>query len=58
MNIKGKITLTFDFYGTLIDWEAGIWDGFRQLLQTNNSKLKRKPCLEAFAEIESTVEAQ
>jgi len=58
MNIKGKTTLTFDCYGTLIDWEAGIWDGFQQLLQTNNSKLMRKTCLEAFAEIESTVQAQ
>ena len=58
MNIKEKTTLTFDCYGTLIDWEAGIWDGFQQLLQTNNSKLVRKNCLEAFAEIESTVQAQ
>ena len=58
MNIKGKTTLTFDCYGTLIDWETGIWDGFQQLLQTNNSKLLRKTCLEAFADIESTVQAQ
>jgi len=56
MNIKGKTTLTFDCYGTLIDWETGIWDGFQQLLQTNNCKLMRKTCLEAFAEIESTVQ--
>ncbi len=58
MNIEAKTTLTFDCYGTLIDWESGIWDGFQQLLQMNNSTLMRKTCLEAFAEIESTVQAQ
>ena len=58
MMIDGKTTLTFDCYGTLIDWESGIWDGFQQLLQTNNSTLMRETCLEAFAEIESTVQAQ
>lgn len=58
MNIEGKTTLTFDCYGTLIDWESGIWDGFQQLLQTNNSTLMRKTCLEAFAEIESTIQAR
>ena len=56
--IEGKTTLTFDCYGTLIDWESGIWDGLQQLLQTNNSKLMRKTCLEAFAEIESVVQVQ
>ena len=58
MNIERKTTLTFDCYGTLIDWESGVWDGFQQLLQTNNSTLMRKNCLEAFAEIESTIQAQ
>ena len=58
MMIEGKTTLTFDCYGTLIDWESGIWDGLQQLLQTNNSKLMRKTCLEAFAEIESAVQVQ
>ena len=58
MKIEGKTTLTFDCYGTLIDWETGIWDGFQSLLQLNNSTIIRKTCLEAFAEIESTVQAQ
>ena len=58
MIIEGKTTLTFDCYGTLIDWESGIWDGLQQLLQTNNSTLMRQTCLEAFAEIESAVQAQ
>ncbi len=58
MKIQGKTTLTFDCYGTLIDWESGIWDGFQLLLWTNNSTIIRKTCLETFAEIESTVQAQ
>ena len=58
MKIEGKTTLTFDCYGTLIDWETGIWDGFQSLLRINNSTIIRKTCLEAFAEIESMVQAQ
>ena len=58
MKIEEKTTLTFDCYGTLIDWESGIWDGFQLLLLKNNSTMTRKNCLEAFAEIESEVQAQ
>ena len=58
MKIESKTTLTFDCYGTLIDWETGIWDGFQLLLRTNNSSIIRKTCLEAFAKIESTLQAQ
>ncbi|GIT77413.1 MAG: hypothetical protein Ct9H300mP31_19440 [Acidimicrobiaceae bacterium] len=25
--------LTFDCYGTLIDWEAGIWEAFQPCLE-------------------------
>ena len=28
--------LTFDCYGTLIDWETGIWDALQPLLLANN----------------------
>ena len=27
--------LTFDCYGTMIDWESGIWDAFQPLLMAN-----------------------
>ena len=57
MDISGKTTLTFDCYGTLIDWETGIWDGFQMLLRSNNSTISRQICLLAFAEIESAVQA-
>ena len=27
--------LTFDCYGTLIDWETGIWDALQPLIMRN-----------------------
>ncbi len=50
--------LTFDCYGTLIDWESGIWDAFQPLLHNNNrSDIDRKSALDAFAQIESAQQA-
>ena len=50
--------LTFDCYGTLIDWEAGIWDAFQPLISDNGrSDILRQDALEAFAVIESRLEA-
>lgn len=52
-------TLTFDCYGTLIDWESGIWDALQPLLRRNGcSEITRKVGLEAFAEAESAQEAE
>ena len=45
--------LTFDCYGTLIDWESGIWDAFQALLLHNRcDRILRKDLLLAFAETE------
>jgi 2-haloalkanoic acid dehalogenase type II len=50
--------LTFDCYGTLIDWESGIWDALQPLLQASGrDDATRAVALEAFAEIESAQEA-
>lgn len=50
--------LTFDCYGTLIDWESGIWDALQPLLFANgHTELTRAAALEAFAEVESAQEA-
>ena len=50
--------LTFDCYGTLIDWESGIWDALQPLLQRNRcAAVTRAIALEAFAEAESAQEA-
>jgi 2-haloalkanoic acid dehalogenase type II len=46
--------LTFDCYGTLIDWETGIWDALQPLLMANGAdELRRDGALLAFGEIES-----
>ena len=45
--------LTFDCYGTLIDWEAGIWDALQPMLGVNNrSDITRRDALEAFGDLE------
>ena len=46
--------LTFDCYGTLIDWETGIWDALQPLILHNpGSDLTREAALAAFARWES-----
>ena len=46
--------LTFDCYGTLIDWEIGIWDALQPLILHNpGSDLTRDTALGAFAREES-----
>ena len=51
--------LTFDCYGTLIDWEGGIWDALQPLLMSNAcSTVTRDAGLAAFANIENTLEAE
>ncbi len=45
--------LTFDCYGTLIDWEAGIWDALQPLLVANRrSDITRAAALGSFATLE------
>ena len=49
--------LTFDCYGTMIDWESGIWDALQPLIATNNrDDLTRQQGLQAFARIETAQE--
>lgn len=51
--------LTFDCYGTLIDWETGIWDAFQPLIMSNaHSGQGRTNLLEAFAVFESQAESE
>ena len=51
--------LTFDCYGTMIDWESGIWDAFQPLLMANEiASVTRKEALATFAEIESGQQAK
>lgn len=46
--------LTFDCYGTLIDWETGIWDALQPLLMAGGAEPPvRAEALAAFAELET-----
>ena len=44
--------LTFDCYGTLIDWESGIWDALQPLIMRGGSDVTREAGLLAFAKFE------
>ena len=49
--------LTFDCYGTLIDWESGIAAGLRQVLGAAGAGSPDDELLRAFADIEAPAEA-
>ena len=49
--------LTFDCYGTLIDWEAGILAALRPLLETHGVRPADEDILGLFGAIESDVQA-
>ncbi|MEH2059162.1 MAG: haloacid dehalogenase type II [Nostoc sp.] len=48
--------LTFDCYGTLIDWENGILGVLKPLLRVHNTNLDDDQILELFAEFEAELE--
>lgn len=51
--------LTFDCYGTLIDWECGIWDALQPLIMRNagiGNEITRDTGLRAFGQCESRQE--
>ncbi|MEE3211168.1 MAG: HAD family hydrolase [Actinomycetota bacterium] len=50
--------LTFDCYGTLIDWETGIWDALQPLLAANpTADPARRHVLDAFDRFEAAQQA-
>lgn len=48
--------LTFDCYGTLIDWETGIWNALQPLLSAGRHAIGREEALAAFARRETEQE--
>ena len=50
--------MTFDCYGTLIDWESGIWTALQPLLGKAGAGLARDDALAAFARHESAQETE
>jgi len=49
--------LTFDCYGTLIDWEAGILAGIRPVLESHGASPTDDELLESYARAEAAMEA-
>ncbi|WP_390913652.1 hypothetical protein [Pseudosulfitobacter sp. SM2401] len=57
MKLTGFKALTFDVYGTLIDWESGMIAGLKLLTDKVSRALQRDDILEAHAYYESTAQA-
>lgn len=58
MKLSDYRVLTFDCYGTLIDWETGIWEGLQPTLRHHGLDFGRDALLEAFAQEESAQQAE
>jgi 2-haloacid dehalogenase len=53
MRLTDFKALTFDCYGTLIDWESGIWAALQPLLDEEGPEVGRDRALETFGKYES-----
>lgn len=59
MRLHDFKVLSFDCYGTLIDWEAGIWNALQPLLLSNGAPaISRERALSDFAAFEPSIEHQ
>ena len=58
MQLSEFKALTFDVYGTLIDWESGMIAGLKPLTDRLQPALSRDQILEAHAHHESSTQAQ
>jgi 2-haloacid dehalogenase len=56
MKLTDFKVLTFDCYGTLIDWETGIWNALQPLLSAGRLDLDREEALARFSVYESGLE--
>ncbi|MFY9562156.1 MAG: haloacid dehalogenase type II [Terriglobales bacterium] len=57
MDFSTFTTITFDCYGTLIDWEAGILPALRGVLAAHGQSLPDAALLELYGEFEAQAEA-
>jgi len=48
--------LTFDCYGTMIDWETGIFSALRPILAAHKKSIADSALLEMYSEIEASAE--
>ncbi|MEQ1755336.1 MAG: HAD-IA family hydrolase [Micropepsaceae bacterium] len=56
MRLTDFSILSFDCYGTLIDWETGIWNALQPLLVQAKGTITREQALAAFGETEPEIE--
>jgi 2-haloacid dehalogenase len=57
MDFSAFKTITFDCYGTLIDWEAGILPALRGVLAAHGQSLPDAAILELYGEFEAQAES-
>jgi len=57
MDFPRFTTISFDCYGTLIEWEAGILPVLRSLLARHDRKLADSAILELYGEFEAEAES-
>ena len=58
LNYDNYDALSFDCYGTLIDWERGIWLAFQPLLVKNaHLQIDQKKVLADFAAFENEIQS-
>src|SRR6266511_3508380 len=50
--------ITFDCYGTLIDWERGISSAFAEAAAAEGRELERERVLKTYGDLEPLVEAE
>jgi 2-haloacid dehalogenase len=48
--------LTFDCYGTMIDWETGIFSAFRPILAAHDRRIGDSALLKLYSELEASAE--
>ncbi|HYJ24989.1 MAG TPA: HAD-IA family hydrolase [Acidimicrobiia bacterium] len=56
-SLRDYEVLSFDCYGTLIDWESGIWAALQPMLLANDATVTRPEVLAEFGRIEAALEA-
>jgi 2-haloacid dehalogenase len=56
LNFDDFEVLTFDCYGTLIDWETGLWEALRPILAAHGIDIVAERALELYGELEAEVE--
>ena len=47
--------VTFDCYGTLVDWESGIVEALGPVLEAHSRWLDRRILLSTYAELEASI---